>query len=978
MYLLPYVILKIILLTSTVAEPMLEILLTAENGQTLTNVDQSNSANDDEKTLAQQIFEGKYGLIHKELFNDIPSKPGILSYNINPEVPKDNINNLGGLDPDEIWLAENHLLVLRGGNFSDKKVKWAYIDNYVAPLRQVKIPENPKIPPPFPIQLEDNGPIDFVSINGSTWNPVFPPPFPSNQGPPLPNTTFDEDDQSLFYPPKYDFIYTLENSTRVPPGPLVPGIVLPPPPNFFGPLEKPEKAKKINLNLNKTIPRFNQKPYFKIPKGNHNNKENGWVPIPSIKPSYIEGLKIKNNILITTTESSNKYNSNYNEQINFPSHQFFIENPAGHTTSQPDSYYYYQENNKYDVEKPAEHNKYEDSKIKSQQFDFQNNYEKSTTIKPYYEYSYVAPEYDIKSQIQNPIHKQKQMTEYQKERHLYQEWVEKPKHTQYNNNEMEKQKYQTWPQQNNQYSDIDYGYQTEKPNIATDNPYHAFFTQDDASLVDENTKKYFALFGQKVRTEKPTQVSSQSKSHTNKNDNKISIIDDILVNFKQPLQTKNPESEITTVKPQNNYPQISLHDDISVNFKEKQPQINTDAEIISQNSNDFKENYPYSIDGEINYNQYLPPKSINNDKIIKKPFVQTSLHSNTPVNNKQPLLSKNPNLEPITQRPFINVHQPSLYDDTQVNYKQPIPPINLNSEIITQIPLYKLPSLFEDTNVNFKLPSRTENPNSEQITKRPHTRITQSPKHENINYNLDSSFVTQNPNSEHVTQQLYMQISQTPYYSDTTMNNKHHKQSYPSNNLNIEQVTQKPYINVPESLVDDGIRVNFKPQRYSNNRVVTQKPYIKVSNTQHLEEAQINYQQAIFQQNPNTETEEKRPRIKFPQTPLIDNAQFHFKRPLPMRNHDTEYYTQKPKSIYSQTPVSLIDDIQVNYKHPLPTKNIDSEYIVSTQEPLNRVVSYNLPGNSGSHFFFLTTHTGHPIQYNLGNHNYQYYKRNVK
>ncbi|XP_025206124.1 uncharacterized protein LOC112602320 [Melanaphis sacchari] len=972
MYLLPYVILKIILLTSTVAEPVLEILLTAENGQTRTNVDQSNSANDDEKTLAQQIFEGKYGLIHKELFNDIPPKPGILSYNINPEVPKDNINNLGGLDPDEIWLAENHLLVLRGGNFSDKKVNWAYIDNYIAPPRQVKIPENPKIPPPFPIQLEDNGPIDFVSINGSTWSPAFPPPpFPSIQNPPLQNSTFDEDDQSLFYPPKYDFVYTQENSTRVPPGPLVPGIVLPPPPNFFGPLEKSEKAKKINLNTNKTIPRFNQKPYFKIPKGNHNTIENAWVPIPSIKPNYIEGLKIKNNILITTTESSNKYNSNNNEQINFPSHQFFLENPVGHTTNHPDSYYYYEENNKYDVEKPAEHNKYEDSNIKSQQFNFQNNYEKTTTIKPYYEYSYVASEYDIKSQIQNPIHKPKQMTEYQKERHSYQGWGEKPKHTQYNN-EMDKQKYQSWAQQNNQYSDIDYEYPTEKPNIATDNPYHAFFTQDDASLVDENTKKYFALFGQKVRTEKPTQVTSQSKFQTNKKGNKISITNDRLVNFKQ------PDSEITTVKPQNNYPQISLHDDVSVNFKENHPQINADAEIISQNSNDFKENYPYSIDAEINYNQRLPPKNINTDQIIKKPFVQTSLQGNTQINYKQPLLSKNLNSEPITQRPYINVHQPSLFDDTQVNYKQPIPAVNLNAEIITQIPLYRLPTLFKDTNVNYKQPSRTENPNSEQITKRPHMQITQSPIRENINYNLDSSFVTQNPNSEHVTQQLYKQISQTPYYSDTKMNNKHHKQSYPSSNPNIELVTQKPYINVPEMSIHDGIRVNYKPQKYSNSELVTQKPYIKVPNTQHLEEAQVNYQQTIFQQNPSIEIVEKRPRIKFPQTSLIDDTQFHFKRPLPTRNHDTEYFTQRPKSIYLQTPESLVDDVQVNYKQPLPIKNIDSEYIVSTQRPINRVVSYNLPGNSGSHFFFLTTHTGHPIQYNLGNHNYQYYKRNVK
>lgn len=972
MYLLPYVILKIILLTNTVAEPVLEILLPAENSQALTNVDQSNSANDDEKTLAQQIFEGKYGLIHKELFNDIPSRPGILSYNINPEVPKDNINNLGGLDPDEIWLAENHLLVLKGGNFSNKKVKWSYIDNYIAPLRQVKISENPKIPPPFPIQLEDNGPIDFVTVNGSTWNPIFHPQFPPIQGPPL-NTTFDEDDQSLFYPPKYDFTYAQENSTRVPPGPLVPGIVLPPPPNFFGPLEKPEKAKKINLNTNKTIPRFNQKPYFKIPKGNHNLKENEWVPIPSIKPNYIEGLKIKNNILITTTENNN-YNSNYNKPNNVPNHQFFFENPVEHTTSHPETNYYY-ENSKYDLGKPAQQNKNVnsgDSGTRNQQYDFQNHYEKSTTVKPYYEYSYIAPEYDIKSQIQNPINKQKPMPGYQKENPIHQEWLEKSKS--HYSNQMEKQNYQTWPQQNNQYTDIDYGYQTEKPNFATDNPYHAFFTQDDASLVDENTKKYFALFGQKVRTEKPVQVTPQSKYHSSKNDNKISLIDDVL-NFKQTLSNNNPESEITTSKPRNNYPQKSLHDDTNVNFKQPHPQINPDAEIISQNPNSLKENHPYPYDNAaINY-QHVPLKNINIEQIIKKPYSQNAFQDNNPMNHKQPLQIKIPNTESITQRPYLNIQQSSLLDDIKVNYKQPLPPINFNSEIINRRPQYKpIQSLFDYSNVNYKHTLESENLNAERITQRPRTHVAQSSLHEDMNYNLGTSFVTNGPNLEHVTEKSYMQITETPFYSDTIMNNK---QPYISINQNAELVTQKPYIHVPETSLVDGIPINYNSQEYSNSGTVTQRPYIKMPHTSYPEDTQVDYQKTILQQNPTNEAAVKSPRIKFPQTSLIDDTRFNFKRPLPLQNHNIEYNTQRPQSIYSQTPIYLNDDIQVNYKQPLP-KNIETEYTVSTQRPLNRVVSYNLPGNSGSHFFFLTTHTGHPIQYNLGNHNYQYYKRNVK
>uniref|UniRef100_A0A146LIF4 Uncharacterized protein n=1 Tax=Lygus hesperus TaxID=30085 RepID=A0A146LIF4_LYGHE len=255
---------------------------------------------DDKKTLAQQVADGKYGLIQKELFASPAKRPGIISYEVNPEVPKDNVNNLGGLQAEEIWLAENHLLVLKGGIYGENdqngKAVWPPIDNYIAPQRQVKIPPNPKVPPPFPIQLKDGGPIEFVKGANGTGGPVLPffdprfgppnffplPPFPGpgdnrsthgnpgnfTQGngfsppfplPPLPGsglfppavaflpppgnlTELDEDDPSIYYPPPYDFVYHKDNSSFVPPGPLVPGIVLPPPPNFFAPYENKTKS----------------------------------------------------------------------------------------------------------------------------------------------------------------------------------------------------------------------------------------------------------------------------------------------------------------------------------------------------------------------------------------------------------------------------------------------------------------------------------------------------------------------------------------------------------------------------------------------------------------------------------------------------------------------------------------------------------------------------------------------------------------
>lgn len=110
------------------------------------------------KTLSDQIAEGKYGLIEKELFSEVPKAPGIISYKTNRETPDDNEKTLGGLNKDDIWLAEDHLLVLKGGLPNDKKndasgERWKPIDDYEAPKRPVKIPLNPKVPPPFPVRL---------------------------------------------------------------------------------------------------------------------------------------------------------------------------------------------------------------------------------------------------------------------------------------------------------------------------------------------------------------------------------------------------------------------------------------------------------------------------------------------------------------------------------------------------------------------------------------------------------------------------------------------------------------------------------------------------------------------------------------------------------------------------------------------------------------------------------------------------------
>lgn len=309
---------------------------------------------EDKKTLSDQVAEGKYGLIQNEIFFKEPKRPGIVSYDANSETgAKDNLQNLGGLKKEEIWLAEDHLLVLKGGSFPDKnkdsdRRPWPPIDNYEAPRRQVKLPQKPKVPPPFPVRLSDDGPLVFLTPNGSVPAPLFPPypagesdgpfpfppfPFPPgasygegpNQGnstsggaplpiPPFPflpgndsegapfpfpphmngsfpegfppgaaflpppsnqSDLYDEDDPSIYYPPPYNFSYRAENAT-VPAGPLVPGIILPPPPDFFAPLEEksntegnkaqtPSTTSKPTSKRPPSVPTFQRRPYKSRP-----------------------------------------------------------------------------------------------------------------------------------------------------------------------------------------------------------------------------------------------------------------------------------------------------------------------------------------------------------------------------------------------------------------------------------------------------------------------------------------------------------------------------------------------------------------------------------------------------------------------------------------------------------------------------------------------------------------------------------------
>lgn len=407
------------------------------------------------KTLSDQVAEGKYGLIQNELFSTPPKRPGILSYATNSDTPNDNVDSLGGLRKDEIWLSEDHLLVLKGGslNNEDRDEPWKPIDDYQAPLRQVKIPENPKIPPPFLVQLEENGPIEFIGNNqlplvnpftneslllfpeggfpktetysgdktylyarpGASNDPKnvnappaslgnhrdnnftfqnpfvgpgqlpFPPPPPFNPfglPPPFLNGSldnsnitdfFDEDDPSFYYPPPYSFVYKNNYTNPVEPGPLVPGIILPPPPNFFGRLEEKQTkitttAKPMTSTISTTTTSTTQRPYKQVLRPVYRPTTTTIIPVTqiptakSLKSHKVQTEAFRQNVLsptrlptpITTQKSVTQLKEiNGQEILQFIPKEAILKDPLSGNKGKPIYYEYFDARIKANVNGPV-------------------------------------------------------------------------------------------------------------------------------------------------------------------------------------------------------------------------------------------------------------------------------------------------------------------------------------------------------------------------------------------------------------------------------------------------------------------------------------------------------------------------------------------------------------------------------------------------------------------------------------------------
>jgi len=134
-------------------------------------------------------------------------------------------------------------------------------------------------PPPFYPFPPPGGP-----HNGSRpgpFPPFFgPPPGNFSGGPPPPGFPLlpplvlnpadnETDDPSIFLPPPYDFDYHEHNNDRevVPPGPFAPGLVVPPPKDFYTVYNKTQKnpPSYITKHTSEAPPPFSQRPNGKKP-----------------------------------------------------------------------------------------------------------------------------------------------------------------------------------------------------------------------------------------------------------------------------------------------------------------------------------------------------------------------------------------------------------------------------------------------------------------------------------------------------------------------------------------------------------------------------------------------------------------------------------------------------------------------------------------------------------------------------------------
>lgn len=933
---------------------------------------------EDRKTLAQQVADGKYGLIQTEIFSSKPKRPGIISYEVNPEVPKDNVNNLGGLQPEEIWLAENHLLVLAGGGFKDKNIDrpfWPPIDNYIAPSRQVKIPPNPKVPPPFPVQLTPGGPVEFIkNENGTGGPPPFLPPegqfsptdfnsgnfslgngpypplpfpfFPQQNGsfflpppgflPPIPpgaaflpppgNLTdqFDEDDPSIYYPPPYDFYFPKDNTSLVPPGPLVPGIVLPPPPDFFAPF----------TNSTPKPPRPHSRPASKAktPIRKPNKHKNVQI-ITSTEEPY-NGFTIRPNIgnvnIVTTTLPPLTYTTS-TVPPPIPT-EIYTRRPTIKTTTDssfnevtpvtPPTIVHALPPNaviKGWVPIPAPRPYY----ITGQRKPVRKG--TTTTIPPDYNsvtlpedhgYGYNIPDYELSVNG----------------------WLYQNKSKQYDNEEQYVKVNTESPLKQNFYYD-DY--------FLNKNQYYTS-TQSPIGFEDQTRLKsiYYP-------TRSPSTTISPAQLYQSHLENRGKALKTFYF-YEEPHISEGKLTDTENLP----YPTPSPQ-----SYTERNPHIISEELYVNSAAKQSAQGQfkPSPLDYFFPQDQYLGLGSQATSTESPLQYYYVPEHAN---NYRVPPY---PPAVPTTPKPNTSA-KPPVYE-----YSFSIP--GYGSIDAPKVALPK-PEQY-DSSEEYQT---TAKPYAEQLYTTPVPTTTPSPSYRNQHRGETQYYTTQRAKSLYYTTpkpqvQAALQ-TENPYHAFfthqdvdlidditkkyfTTFGQKINKDS-----IHGEALTTP----LPPSLVEDGPVKSYypqtspKPQYFETDRPRSPPRYLQNS----AQLASPGYFTTI--------------------APPVKNYPSRIQYPRPIYS---QFYDQRPHPsvVSTQKPIPLGSDILVNYKDPLPPINPDAEFInpshSSLTKPDQSYISYRLPGNGGGHFFFLTPQVVQQRQqfsdyvYNA-EQSANYYKRNTR
>jgi len=931
---------------------------------------EESSDDEDKKTLAQQVADGKYGLIQTEIFEKRPERPGIISYEVNPEVPKDNVNNFGGLRPEEIWLAENHLLVLAGGGFKDKETAqpvWPPIDNYIAPLRQVKIPPNPKVPPPFPVQLKPGGPLEFIkNENGTGGPPPFLPPFNGGPFPSLPPNTsfpyppagppgnftpgngpfplppfpflppppngsfflpppgflppippgaaflpppgnltepFDEDDPSIYYPPPYDFYYPKDNSSLVPPGPLVPGIVLPPPPDFFAPFTNTTTSKSRRPSR----PPYKSKPTTRKPYKHKN------VQIITSTEEPFRGVTIRPNIgnvnIVTTPPPvfTTTHAPPITTTIAYPK-----QPPITTTTdnslnevSPPTVVHALPPNAvvKGWVPIPAPHPYYITRPRKPLRKGT------TTTLPP--DYNAITPPENHGYVYNTPDYElsvngwlyPNKTKSFEQEQQFFKVITDSPKHNYY---------YEDFYADKGQY-----------------------YSSTESPLGYDDRTKLKSLF---YPTRAP--VSTISPAHL----------------YRSQLDNRGKSLKTYYFYEEPHISEGKLTDTDNLHFPTPAP-------------GRFRSRDPHTISEEIYINSAAK-------QAARGQFKPSPLDYFYPQNDYVNIPQKTSTENPIqyyyvaeNQKDFQDYPYPPAIPDTPKPKPTSKPPVYEYSFSLPGYEPLEPPKISKPEAYPTKYDYQTTpRPLDDPVYTTSAPTTTALPVYKSQHRGESQYYTTQKPQPQYYSTPRPTIQTDNPYHAFFT----HDDVSL------IDDITKKYFTTFGQKLNKDSINGEALTTPLPPVDEVTGNPYYPATSPrpQYYE--------------PN------RPRIKYPQNPvplapgyyttvapLVKNyPRVQYSRPI-----YSQYYDQRPHSsvVSTQKPIPLGSDILVNFKEPLPPLNPDAELVDPANpglaKPDQSFISYRLPGNGGGHFFFLTPQVAQPqySDYILGpDQGNNYYKRNAR